>query len=291
MFGLFNSRSRRPAASFRRASLQVEALESRYCPAKVSALTLAVKPESGTNVLLSGTLNDPQPSNVQVNFGGVVNASAYTDSTGFFSLLTPANGLGDVTASTQPSDCKTPINADVLLTSTGPTITNLAVVYGTNCSVTISGQVNDVSPGGLSVTFSGVTNGTTTTNVDGTFSATLTASQLGQITVSVTNNWGVSAQNAAVSLASNGPTIQSFDVSHGDGNIWWLEGTVNDTSDQAVRLTFSGMAGLAGASTTTDADGNFELGIWLAPTGNTVITAIATDCWGMQDSMQDLLVT
>src|SRR5262245_63327685 len=88
--------------------LRLERLETRDLPAApvISSFT-AVPTNSGTQVLLSGHVNDEHPSGIMVNFGGAAMAMTMTDANGNFSVYTVCASLGTVTATAQDAEMLT----------------------------------------------------------------------------------------------------------------------------------------------------------------------------------------
>lgn len=138
MFGLLRRWARqttRPKTPPRHARPRLEALEGRDAP---STLTLSVSYGAGRSVTLSGTLGDhPNPSMQQIDFGGQVGGSTWTNMQGQFSVTLAASGLGDVRATAHDGTSNTPT---VTLTDVMPTLTFNAS-EGTNHVWTFYGHV------------------------------------------------------------------------------------------------------------------------------------------------------
>src|SRR5436305_72869 len=113
MLGLLNlftwpTRTEPRSTPRRVARLWLEQLESRDCPSSSSgpSLTMALNMNGQKSVTLSGVVSDntSSPANLTVNFTGVVNATAVTDQSGYYSLTMDADCLGDIAASTMDGD-------------------------------------------------------------------------------------------------------------------------------------------------------------------------------------------
>jgi len=176
----------------------------------------------------------------------------------------------------------------VLLNTTQTTVTDpgislsLSAAQGTNCTVTVSGQVFGTSQaGGLTVTLSGVVSGSVTTNADGTFTYTGAASALGQIKAAVTDDWGVTV-NSSTMLSDNPPTIVNFQAINNGNNSWTFMGQVQGEDVAGLVVTLRGLASLNNnnVSATVQADGSFSYTITLAPGENGCVTAECIDWWG-----------
>src|SRR5437879_1224316 len=177
MFGLF--RSAHPKSHSHRAPrarLELEQLEERNCPAapSVSGLTAT---HIGSWLVVEGTVTDEAPAAAQVRLGGALNNTITPDASGWFGYVA-AYGSGtqvtaqatdneNLTSSTATANINTPANANPFVM--------FSVSYGSQRQITVTGKVVDESPGGLTVTISGMASGTATTDSSGNFSLTLTA--------------------------------------------------------------------------------------------------------------------
>lgn len=275
MFGLrFRSRPRIVPAS-RQCRLGVERLEFRDCPAS-TGMSLNATVLSGHAVLLTGHINDESPSSTLVTFGGVMTGSVYPDAAGDFSFQSNASGLGTITA--VATNGQTSLLASANIAVVTPTISGLSVHYGQGHMVTIAGQVNDQSPGGLTVAFAGAAVGTTVTQSDGSFSVTLAATSLGNVQAVATDAWGLASQAVVVVLANEPPVITSFTCAQVSGDTWIIRGTVVDESCAGLIVEFGGYVT---ASATVKADGSFSAPVDIPPGPGGIATADVTDWWGL----------
>jgi hypothetical protein len=130
-------------------------------PGDAPQLTLTSQPlNSGRLVELSGTVTDSDPTGVTVTFSGVVSASTTPDAAGYYVCAAQASALGDVSAVATDGEGLSSEAAQAVVTSPAPTLT-LAVAYGTQRTITLSGRVTDDQPGACTVTFTGVATGST----------------------------------------------------------------------------------------------------------------------------------
>lgn len=153
----------------------------------------------GKYVLVSGTVQDEAPGGLTVQLSGAVSGSTTTDSGGAFSVRLLASSLTAVNATVDDQWSHTSQVASVTLTNNAPQIANFQVQYGPNGLVTITGQVMDEQPEGLTVTFTGLRNATVTVQADGSFSYsfTLGASESGVINATVTDWWNAESDEVS----------------------------------------------------------------------------------------------
>jgi hypothetical protein len=277
------------AARPRRVSLTLEALEDRYCPATPAApqITLTAQPlNSGRLVELAGTVTDSDPATVTITFSGVVSASTTANASGSFDCAAQASGLGTVSAVGADTLGLTSNTAQATITSAAPTLT-LAIAYGAQRTITLSGQVTDAQAGACTVQFTGVATGSTTTNADGTYRLTVSASQLGTVQAVAQDPWGQKSAAAQLSVTSAAPSITNFQAIRGTLNVWTFQGQVTDESAQGLVVRFGGLPSLAGYTATVRSDGWFYLTVELPDGEQGTASAQTTDWWGL-DSNESL---
>jgi hypothetical protein len=280
------------AAPRNRVRLALEELESRFCPAtavmpQITSFTATIL--SNHMVALSGTVSDNNPASVKLNFSGVAGGSTTANANGQFFLQTTASQLGAIYVVAQDAQNQMFGNMAVLADS-GATITGLTITQGGGRTVTVQGQVNAASPGGLTVTLSGVVSGTAITNASGQFTFTGTARSLGQISASVTDVWGVSG-GAAGQLTNNAPVISNFTAVYtGANNYWTFEGQVTDENAAGLIVTLSGLASLNNVQVTVGADGWFTITEQLQPNETGMAAAVVTDAWGATSNTAEVFV-
>lgn len=295
MFAIF----RKPATkkSRRRAPRRLggEWLESRCCPSGLSVGFQATVAD-GLNVSIQGMVSGggsaspygpTAPTSYQVSLSGPVNASVTTDSSGDFSYYGPATGLGTITATATDSDGDSGSGSGDIY-DPGPTVSTLnAMATGPGKDVSVTGNVNANSPGGLTVNFSGsagLAATSTTTNSSGGFALQTTAGQLGNIIATVTDVWGVVSGPISCGIMCTPPQVNNLTVmSTGQGKQVMVTGSVSATPASGLTVDFSGPAGLGATSATTDTNGNFSLTTTAAKLGE--VDATVTDIWGQVSPM------
>jgi hypothetical protein len=261
-----------------RARLGVEQLETRFCPSGLQFLSFTAAPmNSGKLVDLHGSIADSNPSSVAITFSGVAAGSTHADANGNFDLQVTAASLGAVAASGADQDGTT-ASRSATVSASAPSLT-LNLAYGTGKQVTLSGKVTDAQPGGLVVTFTGVVGGTTTTDGNGNYSVTLTASSLGQISATTQDVWALNSAAASVTVSDVGPTITIFGSQR--GNIWTFSGHVTGNFAPGSVVTFSGPADINGKTATIGSDGSYSLSVMLSSSDVGWVTASVTDIWGL----------
>jgi virginiamycin B lyase len=166
------------------------------------------------------------------------------------------------------------------LTPEAPPSISLSVAYGTGKTVTLSGQVTDSAPGGLTVTFSGQVTGSVVTNADGSFSGTFTASGLGAVQATTTDGEGLVSNPATVTLSSTPPVISNFTGGTNIAQIWTFTGTVTAPNAPGLVVTFSGIPAVTGKTATVQANGTFELSVFIPAGQDGTVAVQTTDAWG-----------
>jgi hypothetical protein len=275
------------AARPRRASLTLEALEDRYCPTTSAApqITLTAQPlNSGRLVELTGTVTDSDPATVTITFSGVVSASTTASASGKFDCTAQASALGTVSAVGSDTFGLTSNTAQATIASAAPTLT-LAVAYGAQRTITLSGQVTDAQAGACTVQFTGAATGSTTTNADGTYSLTVSASQLGTVQAVAQDPWAQSSAAAQVSVTSAAPSITNFQAIRGTLNCWTFQGQVTDESAAGLTVRFAGLPSLAGRTVTVESNGWFYLTVELQDGEEGTASAQTTDWWGLDSNV------
>jgi hypothetical protein len=257
----------------------VERLERRDCPTGPT-ITLEGAVLANHQVQLSGTVIDDDPSTVTIYFSGVAWGSTKADASGNYSYTTSPTSLGNVYAWGMDSQQLTSILAMVQLTKPAPTIT-LAISYGSQKNVTLSGTVTDLDAGGRTVNFSNTVARSVVTSADGTFRLTTQAVGRGTIQAFVMDLWGQSATPAQVNVTSNAPVISDFVASEGTNNYWTFTGKVTDESAAGLTVTLGGVTGLDGSKVTVQADGTFSFTIQLEAGVSGTAMATVTDWWGL----------
>ena len=147
--------------------------------------------------------------------------------------------------------------------------------------MTVTGRVSGNSPGGLTVTLSGVVSGSVSTNADGTYTYTGPASALGQIQATVTDAWGDTV-SSSTTLANQPPAILNFKAVSNGNNSWTFTGQVQDEYATGLVVQLGGIPSLnnGSASVTVQPNGTFTYTISLKPGENCCVTAECSDWWG-----------
>jgi len=261
-----------------RIRLTVEALESRYCPSGPQITSFSASVVQGQTVLLTGTVDDPGASSVSVMFQGAASGTTPV-SNGSFSLQTQATALGVISAQAFDNLNMYSSQFPTQLAAPAPTIMFTVAQDGEH-NVAISGQVTDLSPGGLTVTFSGVVTGTATTSASGSFSYSGTASALGQINAAVTDLLGVTGSGTA-QLTNSAPTINNLEAVYSAGTgVWTISGQVVDEYAAGLTVNLSNVPGEGTATATVETDNFFTLTVEAAATATNTVSASVTDWWG-----------
>jgi hypothetical protein len=152
----------------------------------------------------------------------------------------------------------------------------MTVTYIPNKQVTLSGHLTSSNNAGQLIQFSGVVNGTTTTDFQGNYSATLNVSQLGQATAREANG---QSNPCTAMLVSQIPNITFMATAQGNG-VWLFSGTVAGAPTQGEVVNFGGITPLAGQSTNVNPDGTFDFYCTVASGQGGIATAQAVDWWG-----------
>jgi hypothetical protein len=239
-------------------------------------------------VLLMGQLTDNFPAGATVSFGGEVGGSTTTDANGNFRYQTNAAGLGQVTAVAMDTLMQSSNTANAQIVAANPTIT-LAISYGANHQVPLAGKVPDQTPYNRVVSFSGVVSGSATTDVGGNFTATLTASKLGQVTATVIDAWGLSA-SASATVSNSAPQVSITSTSQ-QGGYWVITGKVTDVHPNGlvVTMTSTDIPSVNGMTATVGQDGTFRFMFAGDCTGK--VSFQTTDWWGVNSVLiTDLLI-
>lgn len=283
--------ARAAAVRPRRVRLHLESLESRECLSAPEVM-LSVLPGQGQQVLLAGHVVDENPGTVTVNFSGVVTGAVTAEPDGSFNFLTTASGLGMVSAVALDEEYLSSQPFQVLLTSTAPLL-NLTVTQGPDRTFLVSGQVLDESPGGRIVTFSGAASGSVETADDGSFVVSLLATQLGTLTATTTDPWGLTGSAQAL-LTNSAPVIEDFEASAQGNRVFVLSGRVVDdslASAAGLTVTFSGLSSLTGRTAVVQEDGWFYLTVELLPGEYGTPMAVTTDWWGTQSDVVGTIIS
>jgi hypothetical protein len=294
MLELLRWRRQKPVTKNARRStrLALLRLEARDCPAIglgdgathpiITSFTAAAEP--GHMAYLSGTVDDCSPATVTVYFSGAACGSTTCDASGNFNY-TPSNArLGAIYAKAVNAAGLASARSLSTLSVLPPTLT-LSLGYGSQRTVTLSGQVSDIDAGSLTITFGGEVSASVVTNPDGTFTLTTQAAGLGNVQAVTTNRWGETSNTAQVTVSATAPVITSFIATMGSDNLWTFSGTVSDKSAAGLIIYLGGISGLSGQTATVGADGTFCVTVQLAAGVQGDATAQTTDWWGLNSNV------
>ena len=164
-----------------------------------------------------------------------------------------------------------------------PVISLTATAAG-NAMVTLSGAVQDESPGHLMVMFCGAYSGSTQTNADGVFAITFTATRTGQVTAIVYDHESYYSQATAL-LENQRPIVELSAVNNGD-NWWTLSGRVLDEAPEGLVVRLSGPPSINGQTVTVGADGTFSITVQMQEGESGYLTAWTADWWNQMAGTQ-----
>jgi carbon monoxide dehydrogenase subunit G len=288
MLGLLTRHARSPRTAPRRFRPNLERLETRDCPAGPVIATFTATNTTGTVVQLTGTVTDPNPASVSINFSGVMSGSTTADANGNFSFTANAAGLGTVNAVGTDSQQLQSNTAQAQVTCPKPTLTlNWDLV--TQNEVLLYGKVTAPTASGLTVTLTGVVSGTTVSDANGDFSVTLNASGVGNVSATLADVWNQVSNPASVTVSEPPPSFDSFKATNTSGTTWTFSGVVCDETPAGNTVSFSGTPSVSGKTCKTQNDGSFSLTITLQQGEEGTEEVICTD-WFNLNSQPDYYV-
>jgi hypothetical protein len=279
---LTRPRPRTLPSGIRRTRLYVEPLETRDCPSAPS-LTLVAEPGTGHNFFLGGQVYDNDPASCTVHFDGAISGTATPNSTGAYGVTLAASYLGTVQGSVVNAQGVWCVNnVLVTLVNNPPTVNSLSITYGTQRAITLSGTVSDEDPAHCTITVSGVASGTAPVAANGSYSVTLIATALGQVTVTASDPWSQASNPVSQTLTSSAPAFTSFGALEGQVHTWTFQGNVSYSQPNpgGLVVTFAGTPSLQGKTATVGSDGNFSLTVIMQSGENGTVTADCSNWWG-----------
>ena len=232
---------------------------------------------NSTQVHVWGWVTDENPGGLSVALGGVVSGSVATNSDGSFDAIVSAASLGSITATVSDVWGQTG-SGGTELSAAVPSLTLQAAETGNGNQVHVWGTLSAVHPEGMSVSISGVANGTLTPNADGSFDGWFDAAQLGEIYASTVDVWGRST-STSTTLSSAAPALAIYAAPTGTGRQVHLWGSIADEASAGLTVSFSGVAN---GSIVTNSDGSFDCVVDAQSVGT--ISASTTDRWGQSNS-------
>lgn len=148
-------------------------------------------------------------------------------------------------------------------------------------NVSVSGEVYG-SSSSYQIALSGPISANLTAGASGSFSYYGPASSLGAITANVTDANGDTGSGSA-NIYDPGPQVSMLSADAvAPGKSVDVSGGVSASAPGGLTVTFSGSAGLAATSTTTNANGSFNLATTASQLG--IVAATVTDVWGVTSS-------
>ena len=216
-------------------------------------VTIASANSSGNNFTagqtysISGTIT-PAASGISstVTLSGAATAVTTADASGNYTFTGLANGAYTVTP-TKTGFSFNPVNASVTLNSANATVPNFAATQ----VITISGTISPAASGtGTTITLSGASTGTTTADVNGNYSFTVTLN--GNYTVTPTKTGVVFIPVSQAVTVNNASATADFT----SDQTYSISGTISPIFGGAG--TNVSLSGAAVATTTTDVNGNYS---------------------------------
>jgi hypothetical protein len=161
-----------------------------------------------------------------------------------------------------------------------PSTLSVSVNWGIDRVYSLTGKLTDTAtPGGQTVVFSGVVNGTTVTQSDGSFMFLPGNPTLGTVTASTAG-----ASPVSINVADTPPVITALHAVQSSGNYWCFDGQVSYSGNPCdVTVKFGGApVSLQNQSVTCDMTGHFDLWLMLngTSTDNGTFTAQGVTSWG-----------
>jgi hypothetical protein len=261
--------------------LGLEALETRDCPAAPVITNLTIFQGMGTNVIVTGSVQDEVPSGVTVHLGGVVSGNIQVMDMGDFSRMLPAASVGTVTA--VATDCQGLASAPrtATVTNTAPGFSSLGVEQLPNKRIRVFGFTADERREAVTVRVGGVASGSVISGADGYFTAEFPVSGLGDVTVRGVDQWGLESAEQTRTLTNSAPTISDFSVTYSPYGGWLASGYVADSEcNVGMPVTIKDQLGNVAAIKETNLDGWFSCPIRLPADTYGSVTARTNDWWG-----------
>ncbi len=194
---------RKPSQLRKSVRLEIERLETRYCPSPVISNFLARGAIANYQVELMGTVKDSDPGSILVTFSGPgLSTSITLSGSASFDVFTTATALGTVNAVAINQQTSQTGSASTTITDRAPSITNFTASQSGGGYWIFQGQVtDDQTVAGLVVTLGGLPSlqgVTATVNSNGWFSVTvrLKTGESGTATAQTTDCWGLASNTA-----------------------------------------------------------------------------------------------
>jgi hypothetical protein len=221
------------------------------------------------------TLSGAALSGVTINLTGTATASTTTDISGNFSFTGLSNGTYTITPSLTDHTFK-PVSTVVVVSGASDNNINFAATATTASTYSISGTVSGAVLSGVTITLSGDTTGTATTDASGKYSFPGIVDGSYTVTPSIMGGYTFSPTNATVSVNGADVTVTNFAETAVSTTTYKISGTVT-ASGSAFSGVIISLTGAATASTTTDTSGNFSFtGLY---NGDYTVTPVPTNSY------------
>jgi hypothetical protein len=139
-----------------RATLSLERLETRDCPAAPVIMSFGATIMSGNYVTLLGTVLDEHPSSVRITFSGAARGWTMANSYGGFAYQTTASALGTIFADAVDAECLASEQVSTTLNSDRPVIEEFTATDLGDGDYWFQGRVVDEEPIGMTVVLTGL---------------------------------------------------------------------------------------------------------------------------------------
>ncbi|MBL8830065.1 MAG: hypothetical protein JNM18_24005 [Planctomycetaceae bacterium] len=229
---------------------------------------------NGRQVHVTGQVTDDE-GGLGVSFSGVFSNSITVDAQGNFAFDIDASSLGQVSGSVTDAWGQNGTSS-ATVDETAPTVTIAICQTGNGREICVTGSVDGRGMAGRSISLSGVASGTGTINADGTYSITVIASSLGQVSASVTNAWD-QAGSASGDIYNEAPQVTSVNVGYSSNDVFF-DGTVQDEAALSAVVNYEYFAT---GSTSVINQNEFYLVTPQGVPGIHVIVFTVVDVWGV----------
>ncbi|MBI5074886.1 MAG: carboxypeptidase regulatory-like domain-containing protein [Nitrospirae bacterium] len=194
-------------------------------------------------------------SGVTMTLSGAASGTTTTNASGNYSFTGLATGNYTVTPA-KPGNTFTPVNRAVTVSGANVTGQNFTAQAST-ATYSISGTVTSGgSPlSGVSITLSGASSGTTTTNASGNYTFTGLANGNYAVTPGLAG-YTFTPTNRAVTISSANVSGQNF-TAQASAATYSISGTVTSGGNPLSGVTMT-LSGAASSTTTTNASGNYS---------------------------------
>jgi len=281
MFRWFSPRPRvlrpRSVVFQHRARLLVEPLEVRNLCSASPVLTLSAVPLTSTSLQINGSVQDANPSGVQISYKGAASGSTTTDSNGNFAITLTNLVVGRPLSFIGLDSQQLQTNAATTILEDPASNLMIAVNTGPSNAVTVNGQLSGSNSGGQTITFGGTLVASTVTNSNGAFTYSGTSSGTGMMTITAPNGTGTTTENLLPTIPA-APKIVQFVAQSGPNNVWTFSGNVSSKDVWGSWVTLTMPSGQT-ETCLCDGTGKFSCNITLPANSSGIATAVATDAF------------